>query len=317
MLERYLFTSTGPQPTHKPLLETNLVMLVQPSVAEISQVCDAFDLEKLTFKFHSSPEEVSRFHTTTSDIMIDPQLLVIYDFIPELATIEQQLTPVIIVFDNQHLIICTDNRSVKATDFPADSVTSFVIAYLDRCQDNLTRALMGYKPEIDRLDKVARKTIDNDCLRKLTDLTRHIVFFDHTMTDQGETLAAFLKSPAIENIPEESRLNIQIQQRRLNKAIHIFRDLLDSIGSLFTSMMDSNLNNLMKFLDSAGIVIAAAALISGFMGMNVGGLPWKGAGYGFAMTLGLTAIVTIALALYLRKKKYLKWQMPSGHLMGH
>lgn len=71
-------------------------------------------------------------------------------------------------------------------------------------------------------------------------------------------------------------------------------------------MMDSNLNNLMKFLDSAGIVIAAAALISGFMGMNVGGLPWKGAGYGFSMTLGITAIVTIAVALYLRKKKYLK-----------
>ena len=38
-------------------------------------------------------------------------------------------------------------------------------------------------------------------------------------------------------------------------------------------MMDSNLNNLMKFLDSSGLVIAVAALVTGFMGMNVGGLP--------------------------------------------
>lgn len=317
MLERYILTTTGPQATTSPLIEANLIMLVKPSVDEISQVCDTFDLEKLTFKFHSSPEEVSRFHTTTSTVMNNPQLLVVYDFVPELATIEQQLTPVIIVFDSQRVIICTDNRAIKATDFPTNNVTSFIIAYLDQCQDNLSTALMSYKPEIDKLDKVARTTINNACLRKLTDLTRHIVFFYHTMNDQGETLDAFLKSPAIADISQESRLNIQIQQRRLNKAIHIFRDLLDSIGSLFTAMMDSNLNNLMKFLDSAGIVIAVAALISGFMGMNVGGLPWKSAGYGFAMIIGLTAIVTIILALYLRKKKYLKWKMPSGHWMSH
>lgn len=202
MLERYQFTSTGLQPSKQTLTEADLVMMIKPSVAEISQVCDAFDLEKLTFQFHSSPEEVSRFHTTTSDVLVKPQLLVIYDFIPELPTIEQQLTPVIVVFDRQHLIICTDNQSLQASAIPGNDVTSFVIAYLDRCQHNLSNALMSYKPEIDQLDKAARTTIDNRYLPKLTDLTRQIVFFDHTMNDQGETLDTFLQSPAMDKVPE-------------------------------------------------------------------------------------------------------------------
>ena len=40
-------------------------------------------------------------------------------------------------------------------------------------------------------------------------------------------------------------------------------------------MMDSHLNHLMKYLDSAALVIAVSALISGIWGMNVGGLTGK------------------------------------------
>lgn len=136
-------------------------------------------------------------------------------------------------------------------------------------------ALLKYKPEIDKLDRGARKTIENDELRRLTNLIRKLVFFEHTMNDQNDTLAAFLESPAVEDIDRQVILDTQTKQRRLNKAIHIFRDLLESISGLFTAMMDNNLNHLMKFLDSAALVIAIPALVTGFMGMNVGGLPGR------------------------------------------
>lgn len=71
-------------------------------------------------------------------------------------------------------------------------------------------------------------------------------------------------------------------------------------------MMDSNLNNLMKFLDSAGLVIAVAALVTGFMGMNVGGLPWKNDLYRFWITLGIASILSLLIAYLLHRKQYLK-----------
>ena len=60
----------------------------------------------------------------------------------------------------------------------------------------------------------------------------------------------------------------------------------------------------MKFLDSAGLVIATAALVSGFMGMNVGGLPWKDTQFGFWLTVIISALLAITIAIYLRRKKY-------------
>lgn len=143
-------------------------------------------------------------------------------------------------------------------------------------------------------------------LRRLTDLTREIVFFEHTMTDQSQTIRSFLKSANLKEISHDALTSLNIQQRRLNKAIHIYKDLPTSISSLFTSMMDSNLNNLMKFLDSAGLVLAAAALISGFMGMNVGGLPWKENHGGFWLTLLVAAVVSLLIAAYLKRKQYNK-----------
>lgn len=40
-------------------------------------------------------------------------------------------------------------------------------------------------------------------------------------------------------------------------------------------MMDNNLNHIMKYLDSAALIISVPALFAGIWGMNTGGLPGK------------------------------------------
>lgn len=166
--------------------------------------------------------------------------------------------------------------------------------------------LVSYKKQIDDLDSAARRGFSNTRLRELTTLTRKLVFLEHIMVDQTSTIEALVKSDFCQNVPQDICQNLTVEQQRLTKAIHIFRDLLDSISSLFTAMMDSNLNNLMKFLDSAGLVIAVAALVTGFMGMNVGGLPWKDDLYGFWITLGIASILSLLIAYLLHRKQYLK-----------
>lgn len=69
-------------------------------------------------------------------------------------------------------------------------------------------------------------------------------------------------------------------------------------------MMDNNLNHLMKYLDSAGLVIAVIALVTGFMGMNVGGLPWKTSTSGFALTCVIAILLAVITGIHLKRKKY-------------
>ncbi|MCR1877731.1 magnesium transporter CorA family protein [Limosilactobacillus reuteri] len=308
MLNKYSISTSGPQKTTIALKQADLIILTRPTDEEIQQLCQTFNLNKFSFRYRSSPEEVSRFHRTTSDVLDNPFFLVVYDYISSFKHIEKQLAPSLIIFDSDHLIICTDSEDSckNITNSNYSNLSEILFNYISQCQYKIMDVLVSYKKQIDDLDSAARRGFSNTRLRELTTLTRKLVFLEHTMVDQTSTIEALVKSDFCQNVPQDICQNLTVEQQRLTKTIHIFRDLLDSISSLFTAMMDSNLNNLMKFLDSAGLVIAVAALVTGFMGMNVGGLPWKDDLYGFWITLGIASILSLLIAYLLHRKQYLK-----------
>lgn len=288
---------------------SQVILMSNPSVNERQQICQHLGIDAVTLDYYNSPEEVSRFHRIHSEQIKNANLLVVYDFIKEHPTIETQLAPVIIIFNAHNLIICTENIAncellIKELIHNSFSPIDIIDELLNMWLDNLMKGLSLYKGEIDKLDAASDYTIENQQLRALTILMRKLVFFEHTINDQADTLRAFIRSQAANELSWNNIQEIQTKQRRLSKMIHIFRDLLESISGLFMGMMDNHLNHLMKFLDSAGLAIALAALVTGFMGMNVGCLPWKNDVYGFWIISGIIIILVIACAIYLRNKKY-------------
>lgn len=289
----------------------NLILMSNPTTQEREHVCAQLNLEPITFDYANSAEEVSRFHRLYSDRMPDAYLLVVYDFIATRKTIEDQLSPAIMIFNQHQLLVCTADWSsarevishhLDESDQPLQLVNHLVNYW----QDHLMDGLRAYKPEIDRLDQAANATIENQELRELTDLTRQLVFFEHTMDDQSSALMAFTNSLQANRLDSTEVQTMQTKQRRLNKMIHICRDLLESISGLFLGMMDNNLNHLMKFLDSAGLIIAIGALVTGLMGMNVGGIPWKNDVYGFWIIFAVIILALLVAIHYLKNKDYSK-----------
>ena len=67
-----------------------------------------------------------------------------------------------------------------------------------------------------------------------------------------------------------------------------------------------NLNHLMKFLDSAALVVSVPAMIAGIWGMNTGGLPGEKSNFGFLAVSAGAMFLAILTAIYLRNKKYSK-----------
>lgn len=57
--------------------------------------------------------------------------------------------------------------------------------------------------------------------------------------------------------------NIKLRQVYAEELITISRDLLETVGGLFSDTMDNNLNHLMKYLDFAALIILISALILG------------------------------------------------------
>lgn len=280
MLQTFIIKDQQLQITTGQDQEATVFLLSSPTQDEIQSICRQFDLAPVTFARRNSAVEVSRFHTLKSRILTDAQLLVMFDFNFDYRPIDDQLTPAIVIFDHRHLIICTQNSAVSFKSLQAavsehDLIAAIVFHPVDFWLDNLNHAMKKFEKEITRLNDAADTTIKNDELHALARLVRKFAYFEHTVNDQTSTINALLASSIAYHINEELRTEIETNQRHLAKAIHIYRDAVEALSSLYTAIMDNRLNHLMKFLDSTGLIIGIAALLSGLMGMNVGGLPWK------------------------------------------
>ena len=84
----------------------------------------------------------------------------------------------------------------------------------------------------------------------------------------------------------------------------IYHNILRSTMSLFGSIIDNNLNQVMKFLAAITIILELPTMISGLYGMNVNvaGMPFAGKVYGFAV-ISVFSLIVCLIAVYILKKK--------------
>lgn len=282
----------------------NLILKDRLTPQDIHELILNWDLDPSIFTHPDSPVEIARFITLDSSKLTHGHLLVTFNLQDINASIEQELVPVFTIIDQSHLFIGT---TASFNDFNSQSTDPIDLIFENLLWQirNLNQKLNDVKRKIDHLDRAARKTTKTRELTQVTDLTRELVYLKHTLNDQTESLQRF--GDYLEETRLVSRARIEsllTEQLRLNKIIDVYTDLLTSISGLFTAMMDSHLNHLMKYLDSAALILAIPGLISGIWGMNIGGLPGKDTDYGFWILAFLSVILTIGWGIFLKKKKY-------------
>lgn len=171
---------------------------------------------------------------------------------------------------------------------------------------NLYAELQQQKATIDELNEIAKSSSSGDTLRKVADTERNLVFLEHNIETLDETVTNLLDSDLFTSRLNNSALEYDLKwyNRQVIKLVHVYRDLLDSVSSLFSDLVSDNLNKIMKFLNSLSLVLASTSLVSEFWGNNAGGLPGENSDYGTIMVLILVLISTGSMTLFLKKKDY-------------
>ena len=101
--------------------------------------------------------------------------------------------------------------------------------------------------------------------------------------------------------------DVIIENKQAIEMTSIYRDIINSTRELLSSVIDSRLNNVMKYLTSITIVMAIPTVISGLYGMNVnaGGMPFASSIQGFGIVCIITLLICVLALWLLRKKKML------------
>ena len=92
---------------------------------------------------------------------------------------------------------------------------------------------------------------------------------------------------------------------RVADTIDIYRDLLSGALEGYLSVTSNNLNQVMKVLTAASIILMSMSVISGIYGMNFRNMPELDWGFGYAWALGLMIVAAGILFIMFRRRDWL------------
>lgn len=311
MIEHYQLRTSGI--TEATRENANWIVLQDATDEEVHQVVDNFELPPDIFVNANQSVEVSELKKLTHTRFRECYSLVLINLSADTDDeIETRLEPLSFIITDQFLItyVCHDSTFIErllAQHAAEISSNELLISYaILEIYEHYVKELTALKTTIDELDNAARQTTRNAELFRLATAERTMVFLDQTLQDQAATLDQLFHNNKYQKQLNNEALQyeIELQQRYANKLVKTYRDLLETIGGLFSDMMGNRLNHLMKYLDSAGLIISIPALITGIWDMNTGGLPGEDSPLTFAIVMGLSAVLAIVTAVHLKNKDF-------------
>lgn len=150
----------------------------------------------------------------------------------------------------------------------SDVNDSFLAIYYNPNKDERKKFITKYNltTYLIDFDDLNSQTISSTSRQALIDVSnteRNLVILQHTLSNQEETLTKLLENKEFIEASNNPHLvhDVKWYKSQVKKIINVYRDLLDSLSSLFSDIMSNNLNKLMKFLISLSLILAASSLI--------------------------------------------------------
>ena len=146
------------------------------------------------------------------------------------------------------------------------------------------------------LEDELHESISNEALLKMFQIEKTLVYF--TTSLKADTIALARANTARQLVLSEDDRDfledamVEYQQALETATIH--SNILNGTLDTFASIINNNLNNVMKYLTAATIMLAAPTLIASLYGMNIG-LPFQGNAHAFAIVMGISGLLAAAI----------------------
>lgn len=146
------------------------------------------------------------------------------------------------------------------------------------------------------------KHLDNEQLKQMMRLEKFLIYFMTSLRDNE--LAFERMKRLIRDLPHDEDLldDAKVELHQAYVTASIYSDILEKQQDGYSSIIDNNLNSIMKVLTLISVFLMLPTLIAGYLGMNVpnGMEEWGG---GFMIAIVASVIVCLISYVMLKKSK--------------
>jgi magnesium transporter len=287
------------------------VAMTAPSATEILKISKEFDIDIDDLKAPLDDEERSRLEREDGYTMILVDIPVIerrnekdwYETIPLGIFITEKVIFTICLKETRILKQFMDGL---VPDFCTYKKTRFVYQILYNNSALYLHYLRVIDKKSEEIEKILLEDSKNQDLIQLYELDKCLVYFTTSLKSNEVVMEKLLKTNSIRHYAEDEDLleDVIIENKQAMEMTHIYHNILRSMMSLFSSVIDNNLNQIMKLLAAITIVVELPTLISAFYGMNLNpiSMPFSKSPWGFGI-IACFSFVVCMIAVYILKKK--------------
>ena len=179
-----------------------------------------------------------------------------------------------------------------------------------KCTQFYLRYLNIINSRTEKIEYALRKTTSNKELFQLMEIQKSLVYFTTALKDNHLVLLKLLrmlKTPNISklvsfNSDDEDVLDdVIIENKQAIEMVDMHRSILEGMMDGFASIINNNVNLVMKFLAAITIILSIPTMLASFWGMNVP-VAFASNPNGFLYVISFSALATIATIIYFKKK---------------
>ncbi len=284
--------------------------LVSPTEEELRRVSGELDIPLDFLRAPLDEEEKSRVELEDglTLVIVDIPVLVVEDDERSYATI-----PLGVIIHADYLItICLrvnpilgefERGAVKS--FSTIKKTRFLFQILQTISAFYLRYLYRIDRETDKLERELRASSRNESIYDLLNLQKALVYFTTSLRSNESVLQKLMRGKSVKMYEEDEELleDTIVENRQASEMAKIYTDILTGMMDAFASVINNNLNQVMKLLTSITIMLSIPVIVSSFYGMNVT-LPFMRFAHAFWIVIAIAVVGVIGFFLVFWRKRY-------------
>ena len=196
----------------------------------------------------------------------------------------------------------------QAPDSPLDQdVGALVWALLDAIVDDYFPVMDRVSDRAEDIEQLLFERFSDDALETIFQLKKDLLMVRRIVAPERDVLNVMLRRE-IKVFDAKDVTYLQDVYDHIVRTVEVadnYRDLMSSAHDTFLSLQSNRLNQIVKILTIASIVLMSMSLIAGIYGMNFEHMPELSSRYGYPIALGLMLLVGIGLFIFFKRIKWL------------
>ena len=280
-----------------------------PEPEEIARISALTDIPESFMRSALDEEETAHVDTHGSARMV---IIDIPKMIENGGSAAISTMPLALIQNDNYIVsICTMHTSVLDDFFQGkikNAETAQRSKLIYQIMYNSSSRFLYYLRQIDktsdRIQKSLAKSMQNKELLQLLELQKSLVFFSASLTANYAVVQKISNNNLSKATDEERDIleDVVIENKQAIEMCSVYREIIKNTMDAFASVVNNNMNIVMKFLTAITIILSIPIVIAGFWGMNTG-VPFEGQLWGFWAATGISVLISVIIVIFMARKK--------------